>query len=118
MTLISILTDAKNPAGFSATVSSDGEGEYPIPITDAFSEQEEKLLEWYFEEQLMFPFVKQVAAQTAAASITTYGEVLFKQLCADPATYVRYQTGVQGTCTCCSLRLPARRSSTSYIGQP
>jgi len=49
--------------------------QYPIPdgIHAPFGDQEEALLEWYFEEYLRFPFTNQVKAATAAASIATYG---------------------------------------------
>ncbi|HEX9130894.1 MAG TPA: hypothetical protein VF844_01240 [Ktedonobacteraceae bacterium] len=33
-----------------------------------------------FADCLRFPFVQQIDAQTAAASITTYGEALFTQV--------------------------------------
>src|SRR5579871_4680464 len=81
--------------GSNATVSFDNEGEYPITISDPFSDKEEALLEWYFEDHLKFPFTRKVDAQTAAASIKAYGEALFKQLFTDPEAYARYKEGVQ-----------------------
>lgn len=95
--LISIRERSAAMDGSNATLSFDNEGEYPITISDPFSEQEEKLLEWYFEEHLRFPFLRKVDAATAATSITHYGEALFKQVFrdGDPDAYARYKEGVQ-----------------------
>ena len=79
-----------------AVLSFDHEGEYLITVADPFSEEEEKLLEWYFEDHLRFPFIEQVRAGHAAASIQDYGERLFKQVFADNEAYARYKEGVQG----------------------
>ncbi|MFQ5814823.1 MAG: hypothetical protein ACE5I2_16720, partial [Anaerolineae bacterium] len=92
MALISIRERGVTTAG--PVVSLDGQ-EYPITISDPFSEKEEALLEWYFEEHLRFPFVRQVDAREAAESITRYGEALFQQVFADPEAYARYKEGVQ-----------------------
>lgn len=70
--------------GFSASVSFDYGPEYPVTIQRPFSKEQEEQLAWYFEDYLAFPFTKQVKAQEAAASITTYGETLFKQIFANP----------------------------------
>ncbi|MBM4467629.1 MAG: CHAT domain-containing protein, partial [Chloroflexi bacterium] len=93
MTLISIRERGVTTDG--PVVNFDGQAEYPITVSDPFSEQEEKLLEWYFEEHLRFPFVRRVDAQRAAASITRYGETLFRQVFAAPEAYARYKEGVQ-----------------------
>ncbi|MEM7537288.1 MAG: CHAT domain-containing protein, partial [Chloroflexota bacterium] len=75
-------------------VSIDGQ-EYPITISNPFSEQEERRLEWYFEEHLRFPFVDQVQAAEAAQSIVVYGEALFAQVFADPMVRARYLMALQ-----------------------
>jgi hypothetical protein len=75
----------------NAIVSFDNGPEFPITINDPFTEKEEGELEWYFEEHLEFPFTKKVRAQNAAASITTYGEMLFIQVLSDPDIYAEYR---------------------------
>ena len=55
MTTISIREHGTLQPG--PVVSIDGQ-EYPITVADPFSEQEEKRLEWYFEEHLRFPFTE------------------------------------------------------------
>ena len=65
---------------FDATVNIDDGRAYPIRIYDPFSEEENQLLEWYFEGYPRFPFVRQTDARKAAASIPTYGEALFTQV--------------------------------------
>ncbi len=80
MPLITIRETADFTTSPNATVSFDRQGEFPITVTDPFSEQEESLLEWYFEEHLRFPFTKQVYAEKAAQSISDYGERLFEQV--------------------------------------
>src|SRR5438874_1780201 len=92
MVQIQIRERPAGPDGSNATVSFDNTGEYPITISDPFAEpEEEQLLEWYFEEHLRFPFLEQVKAQKAAASISTYGETLFKQVFADPEAHTNYR---------------------------
>jgi len=90
MPTIRIQEHPNQPNNANATLSFDHAQEYPITVTDPFSEQEEKLLEWYFEDHLQFPFLDQVKASHAAASITTYGETLFKQVFTDPKAYLAY----------------------------
>ena len=88
MTLISLREHGTSHTGPVAVF--DGQ-EYPMTIGDPFTDKQEARLEWYFEEHLRFPFVEQVRARDAAASITTYGEALFKQVfLSDPRVYGRY----------------------------
>ncbi|MDB9375156.1 tetratricopeptide repeat protein [Nodularia sphaerocarpa] len=79
MTVITIREEGRIDTGFAAKLQFDG-GEYPVTISDPFTPQEEKLLEWYFEEWVTFPFSDTVIAERAAASVKTYGESLFKQV--------------------------------------
>ncbi len=80
------------PNNTNAVISFDNGPEYPITIGDPFRQKEEAELEWYFEEYLEFPFIRKVRAQEAAASITTYGEALFKQVFVDnPKVYVPFK---------------------------
>ncbi|MGK7899161.1 MAG: Tfp pilus assembly protein PilF, partial [Xenococcus sp. (in: cyanobacteria)] len=66
--------------GFTAELVLEGRGNYPITITNPFSDREEKLLEWYFEGWLNQPHLDRVIAERAKASVKTYGEALFKQV--------------------------------------
>ncbi|MDQ2904681.1 MAG: CHAT domain-containing protein [Chloroflexota bacterium] len=92
MTLISIRERSRGAEGnFTATVSFEGRGEYAAEIRDPFSEEEEGLLEWYFEEHLSFSFTNQETAKEAAASIAPYGENLFKQVFADAEAHATYR---------------------------
>lgn len=93
MALISICErDAIGPQGENATVSFDHGPRYNVTICDPFSEQQERALEWYFEEHLRFPFTDQVKAQQCAESITTYGQKLFQQVFRDNLDiYAEYQ---------------------------
>src|SRR5205823_5685914 len=79
------------PNGANAVVSFNSGTQYPVTISDPFSEKEEETLEWYFEEYLKFPFTKGVKVRTAVASITTYGEELFKQVFAQQDAYSDYR---------------------------
>ncbi len=71
------------PNGENATVSFDGGPQYDITVSDPFSEQQERQLEWYFEEHLVYPFTDQVKAEHCGESVTEYGETLFQQVFVD-----------------------------------
>ena len=91
---------APGPQGENASVSFDNGPLYDITISDPFSEQQERQLEWYFEEHLRFPFKDQVKAEHCAESITEYGEILFKQVfLANPDAYVEYRDCVSSGLT-------------------
>ena len=91
MALIRIQERIGGQDGSNAIVSFDHGPEYPITISDPFTKEEEQELEWYFEDHLTFPFTNKVRAQQAAASITTYGENLFKQVFGDAEIYAEYK---------------------------
>src|SRR5262249_47229262 len=93
--LISIRERSGEGDGGNAVLSFDGQGEYPMTIMPPFSEQEEKRLEWYFEDHLRFPFVEQVKAREAAASVAAYGQRLFEQVFADRRAYAEYMRMLQ-----------------------
>jgi hypothetical protein len=80
MEVIRIHERAEMPDGWSAVVSFNYGAEYPITVRNPFTEAEEQQLEWYFEQHPQSPFTRQAKAATAAASITFYGEALFKQV--------------------------------------
>jgi CHAT domain/AAA domain len=79
----------------NATLSFEHGEEFPITISDPFSEAEEQQLAWYFEDHLRFPFTRNVQAKTAADSIITYGEKLFGQVFADHEAYAIYKDYLQ-----------------------
>ena len=95
MTTIRIRQRDPPAEGANASVAFDGGEEFPVTIADPFSQEDEARLEWYFEEHLCAPFVHQVRAQEAAASVSRYGEHLFRQVFADPDAYFRYKEALQ-----------------------
>src|SRR5579859_2689758 len=95
MTVIRIQEHPGGQNNSNAIVSFDYGPEYPITVRDPFSEEEEQLLEWYFEEHLRFPFTREVTAKEAATSISAYGELLFNQVFADREAYAIYKECVQ-----------------------
>jgi nucleoside-triphosphatase THEP1 len=90
MSVITIREQQQTATGFAASLSF-GDGEYDIIITDPFTPQEERELEWYFEEWLVYPIVDTVKAERAKDSVKTYGEKLFKQVFHDNKAYSKYQ---------------------------
>ena len=95
MTLISIQERTQEQDNFQAAISFDHGPEYQVTIQDPFSKKEEEQLEWYFEEYLRFPFLRQVQAKAAADSIVTYGEALFEQVFGNRRIYADYQRILQ-----------------------
>ncbi|MBS9387638.1 MAG: tetratricopeptide repeat protein [Dolichospermum sp. WA123] len=90
MSVITIREQQQTATGFAASLSF-GDGEYDIIITDPFTPQEERELEWYFEEWLVYPIVDTVKAERAKNSVKTYGEKLFDQVFQDRKAYSKYQ---------------------------
>ncbi|MCZ8360448.1 MAG: tetratricopeptide repeat protein [Microcystis sp. LE19-388.1G] len=80
MLVLTIREEGINDSGFTASLNFDSGNSYPITVTDPFTNQEEKELEWYFEEWLVFPTLDTDKAQKAANSVQNYGENLFKQV--------------------------------------
>jgi hypothetical protein len=80
MLVLTIREEGINDGGFTASLNFDSGNSYPITVTDPFTNQEEKQLEWYFEEWLVFPTLDRDKAQKAANSVQNYGENLFKQV--------------------------------------
>ncbi len=80
-----------------ALLSFDHAVQYSIQVSDPFATEpeQEKDLEWYFEEYLIFPFVEPVRAHTAAASIRRYGITLFEQIFADPRARDSYRQAIK-----------------------
>nr|WP_236117032.1 hypothetical protein [Hassalia byssoidea] len=90
MPVITIRETQKTETGFDAVLIFDG-GEYLITITDPFTPQEEKLLEWYFEDWITFPFTDITLAEAAAVSVQTYGVRLFQQVFGQNQAYSEYR---------------------------
>ncbi|MDB9452611.1 tetratricopeptide repeat protein [Dolichospermum circinale] len=90
MSVITIREQQQIATGFAASLSF-GDGEYDIIITDPFTPQEERELEWYFEEWLVYPIVDTVKAERAKNSVKIYGEKLFDQVFQDRKAYSKYQ---------------------------
>ncbi|MCP4350826.1 MAG: CHAT domain-containing protein [Desulfobacterales bacterium] len=96
MPLITIRETADFNASPNAAVSFDRQGEFPVTVNNPFSEEDEELLEWYFEKWWRYPFTKGVRARKAADSIKICGESLFEQLFKKNADiYVMYKQAVQ-----------------------
>ncbi len=77
---ISIQEKTEEAGGWKAVVRFNNGPENPVTISNPFTSKEEEDLEWYFEQHLELPFLDNVRAEDAAASITAYGESLFKQV--------------------------------------
>ena len=91
MALLRICERAGLGDGANAELSFEHTETYPITISDPFAEEDERHLEWYFEDWLIMPFANTVEAQAIAASTVTYGETLFRQVFADRDAYGRYK---------------------------
>ena len=73
MTLITIRQTGEWGSSPNAEISFDHQAGFPVTVTDPFSPATEEALGWYYEKWLEFPFTDTVKAQTAAASVRTYG---------------------------------------------
>ncbi|GHO73952.1 hypothetical protein KSD_17230 [Ktedonobacter sp. SOSP1-85] len=98
MTVIRIQEQTTKEHESVAVVSFDYGIQFPITVKDPFADDSarERDLEWYFEEHLSLPFLETVRAQKAARSIREYGEILFKQIFADPRALASYQQARMG----------------------
>ena len=95
---IFIEEQAREGENFKATVRF---GEYgadypPLTVSNPAKPEQERELEWYFEEWLNFPFTDKARAQGAADFIREYGEALFRQVFrSDPDVYAAYQSAMR-----------------------
>lgn len=85
------IREQDGPDDANAVLRLDQGPEFPITLSDPFSEEEEERLEWYFEKHLRRPFLNQIKAERAADSVEAYGEALFNQVFDDPDAYARYR---------------------------
>jgi tetratricopeptide (TPR) repeat protein len=90
MPVITIREQQQKATEFAASLSF-GDGQYNIIITDPFTPQEERELEWYFEEWLVYPMVDKIKAERAKDSVKTYGKRLFDQVFQNRQAYSKYQ---------------------------
>jgi len=80
---------------YEAELSFDNDIPYQITLTDPFSQKQENALEWYFEEYLRFPFIKQVEFKAVAETLPVYGQSLFNQVFVDNDAYADYRAARQ-----------------------
>ena len=96
---ISIFIEEHSREGenFKATVQIESQGKSdPVLISNPATPEQERELEWYFEEWLNFPFTDKARAQGAADFIREYGEALFWQVFrSDPDVYAAYQSAMR-----------------------
>src|SRR2546429_698609 len=96
MVLIRIQESSEQADTFHAKVSFNQGPAYSVTIRNPFYEEEEGRLEWYYEEHLKNPFLRQMEAQKAATSIIKYGEKLFEQVFAsEPHIHSTYKTSTE-----------------------
>jgi len=81
---------------FTATVQFDALGESaPLSVANPATPEQERELEWYFEQWLNFPFTDKARAERAAEIIRAYGESLFAQVFrSDPDVYAEYRSAM------------------------
>ena len=91
MPIITIREKNHTEKGFEADLVLEGRGNYPITISDPFSEYDEQLVSWYFEGWLNNPHLDTVRAKEAAAKVKNYGVKLFEQIFkSDSDAYSQY----------------------------
>ncbi|PID56580.1 Tfp pilus assembly protein PilF, partial [candidate division KSB3 bacterium] len=78
MPVITIRQTAALDQSPNAEVSIDRRIAGSVTIHDPFDEAQEDELNWYFEDYLKFPFLKELQAKKAADSLIDYGESLFR----------------------------------------
>jgi tetratricopeptide (TPR) repeat protein len=83
MSTISVTQTSPGDQGpFEAVVGFEGAGQYPVTVADPFAGDAagERLLAWYFEEHLRYPFLDMDLERAAVACIAQYGRDLFAQV--------------------------------------
>lgn len=109
MAVIRIREQKDGANSTKAKVIFEGGAEYDIIIHNPFSEEEERQVEWYFEDHLRFPFTRQVEASNVVKRITKYGEILFQQIFGNPDIYALYRD---------CLRDGLHKTSVEIVGSP
>lgn len=65
---------------FAARVGFGDAAEYPVTVTPPGDAAGERLLAWYFEKHLRFPFLDRDKERQAVALLREYGQALFGQV--------------------------------------
>ena len=79
--LIQLTEQAQNPDGsFVAVVAFADVAEYKVTVRDPADASAERMLAWYFEEHLRFPFLDRDLERRAVAQLADYGRSLFGQV--------------------------------------
>jgi len=88
VTVIRVSESAAEPDGsFDVRVAFDDASEYPTTVRDPATPAAEKLLAWYFEEHLRFPFLDKDLERQAVDQLAEYGRSLFGQVLAGAASH-------------------------------
>ncbi len=88
MTVIRVSESAAHPdRSFTARVAFDDAAEYDATVRHPADSDAEKLLAWYFEEHLRFPFLDKDLERQAADQLADYGRSLFGQVLAGAAAH-------------------------------
>jgi tetratricopeptide (TPR) repeat protein len=81
---VTVVRIAEVPGGaggaFAARVGFGDGAEYEVTVTVPGDGAGERLLAWYFEEHLRFPFLDRDLERAAVAGLREYGETLFGQV--------------------------------------
>src|SRR5690349_8007340 len=93
--MITVRISETEQAGL-ANLSFDHGHEYPVQISEPFSEPQEQRLEWYYEQYIRQPFSRLGEEQQAASSLRECGEKLFNQIFSAREAYADYRSLVPG----------------------
>jgi tetratricopeptide (TPR) repeat protein len=86
-TVVRLAEQNQHPDGsFRVRVSFGDAAEYDVTVADPAGQEAEARLAWYFEEHLRYPFLDKDLEQDATWRIAAYGEALFRQVFAGPAS--------------------------------
>lgn len=88
MTVIRISEQARvSESSFIVRVTFGDHAEYDIRVSDPAAIGTEKLLAWYFEKHLQFPFLDADLEEEAVQQLTAYGVGLFRQVFSGEANH-------------------------------
>jgi tetratricopeptide (TPR) repeat protein len=88
VTVVRVSESAANADGsFYIRVAFDDAAEYEATVCNPGTAAGEKLLAWYFEEHLRFPFLDKDLERQAADQLVEYGRALFGQVLAAAASH-------------------------------
>ncbi len=97
MTVVRVTAVPGGAEGAFAARVAVGEGtEYEVAVTAPGDAASERLLTWYFEEHLRYPFLDRDLERQAVTVLQQYGQALFGQVFGGDAW--RITTGGSGSC--------------------